>query len=144
MAKAWGMPTWVFFHTLLAKMPDGQYVASDTLSQIKSLCAVLPCPDCAAHATKYLANVEAKHVPTRAAFQQLLWRFHNFVNLRTRKPIVLLDSLAVYDTLSLQFVYAVFLREFTKHQNIPRLFMDSMMRTRVVERFKTWLASIKF
>ena len=144
MAKAWGMPTWVFMHTLLAKMPDEQYIPSTTLSQIKALCSVLPCPDCAAHATQYLAKVEPKHVPTKEAFQQMLWRFHNHVNVRTRKPVFAIEGLAIYKTLSLQVVYNVFVYEFTKPQNIPRLFMDSMMRARIMERFKAWLATIKF
>jgi hypothetical protein len=144
MAKAWGMPTWIFMHTLLAKMPDSQYVPAETLGQIKALCSVLPCPDCAMHATQYLAKVEPKHVPTREAFKLLLWRFHNHVNLRTRKPVFAVEGLAIYETLSLQIVYQVFLREFTKKQNIPRLFMDSMMRARIVDQFNKWLAKIKF
>lgn len=144
MARAWGMPTWIFMHTLLAKIPEDQYVASDMLAQIKSICSVLPCPDCASHATQYLAKVEPKHVPTRQSFQHLLWAFHNTVNARTRKPIYAMESLAIYNTLSLHFVYQVFLREFTKPQNIPRLFMDSMMRTRLIDQFKKWMATIRF
>ena len=144
MAKAWGMPTWVFMHTLLAKIPDDQYVAAETLTQIKALCSVLPCPDCAAHATQYLARVEPKHVLTRAAFQQVLWKFHNHVNQRTKKQAFAVEGLAIYETLSLQVVYNVFAREFTKKQNIPRLFMDSMMRARIMDQFNTWLAKIKF
>jgi hypothetical protein len=144
MARAWGMPTWVFMHTLLAKIPDDQYVAGDVLMQIKSICSVLPCPDCASHATQYLSKVDAKQVPTKDSFQRLMWQFHNFVNLKTRKQVYPIENLAIYNTLSLHFVYNVFLREFTKPQNIPRLFMDSMMRMRIIEQFKKWLATIKF
>ena len=144
MARAWGMPTWIFLHTLLAKIPDEQYVAADVLTQIKLLCSVLPCPDCAAHATQFMSKIEVKHVLTRESLQKVLWGFHNFVNARLHKPLFTYDRIIIYNTLSLPFVYNVFLREFTRPQNIPKLFMDSMTRARVVERFKTWMSSIKF
>lgn len=144
MAKVWGMPTWVFLHTLLAKIPENQYVAVDVLNQVKSICSVLPCPDCAAHATAYMAKIDPKHVQTKEQFKHVLWGFHNFVNKRTNKPIVSIDSIRIYDTLSFPFIYNVFLREFLKPQNIPKLFIDSMIRTRIMNQFKSWISSIKF
>ena len=144
MARAWGMPTWIFLHTLIAKMPESEYKANETLSQIKSLCAVLPCPDCASHATQFFASINAKHVPTKESFKQLLWRFHNTVNLRTRKQMFPLEKLSIYDTISFQVVYNVFITEFMRPQHNPKLFTDSMMRRRVIDGLRIWLSSIKF
>ena len=142
MSRAWGMPTWIFMHTLFAKMPDEKYVATDALSQIKALCSVLPCPDCAGHATTFMSTVTVKNVATRSAFQHVLWGFHNFVNARLHKPVFTFDRMIIYESLSLSFVYGVFLQEFTKPRNIPKLFMDSMSRARVVEQFKKWMLGL--
>ena len=140
-SRVWGIPTWIFLHTLIAKLPDEKYVADEMLTQLKQLCSVLPCPDCANHATSYLNKIHAKHVPTRESFRQMLWTFHNAVNVRLKKPIFRLEQLAIYDRVHLGYVYATFLREFTKPLHNPRLFMDSMSRMRIVDRFKGWMTA---
>ena len=140
-SRTWGIPTWIFLHTLVAKLPDHAYVAEEVLGHVKRLCSVLPCPDCAGHATSYLEKIHAKHVPTREAFRQMLWTFHNSVNIRLKKPVFRYEQLAIYDRVHLGYVYATFLREFMKPLHNPRLFMDSMARTRIVDDFKAWMAT---
>ena len=137
------MPTWLFFHTLIANIPETQYVAKDVLGHVKSICAVLPCPDCASHATEYLAKIEPRHVPRKEDFRRMLWVFHNAVNLKTRKPQFPYERMTIYDTTSIQVVFNVFAQKFTKRQQ-TRLFTDSLMRTRIVAQLRAWLATIDF
>lgn len=138
MSKTWGIPTWLFLHSLLAQMPPSVY-SEETLKQIKALCSILPCPDCAAHATAYLSQISFAQVPTVEACRRMLWVFHNTVNMRRRVPIFSYESMDVYLKTNLAVVYRVFLKEFTRPRQIPKLFIDSMLRRRIVHDFQTWL-----
>lgn len=138
MSKAWGMPTWIFLHTLLAQMPPPLY-SEETLAQIKLLCSVLPCPDCAAHATEYLSRISFQQVPTLEACRVMLWSFHNTVNLRKRTAIFPYDKMEIYMKTNLAIVYKVFLAEFNRPRQIPKLFIDSMMRRRIMQQFQSWM-----
>ena len=138
MSKAWGMPTWIFLHTLLAQMPPTLY-SEETLTQIKSLCSVLPCPDCAAHATAYLNRITFQQVPTLDACRRMMWSFHNTVNLRKRTSLFPFDKMEIYMKTNLAVVYRVFLNEFTRPRQIPKLFMDSMLRRRIIQQFQLWM-----
>ena len=141
MSKNWGIPTWIFFHSLAAQLPDVLY-SEMLLTQFKQLCSVLPCPECAMHATAYMSKIRFAHVPTREAFRLMLWTFHNFVNLRKRTPQFPLEKMSIYDRVNLQRVYGVFIREFSKPLHIPKLFVDSMARTRITQQFKSWMATV--
>ena len=138
MSKAWGIPTWIFLHTLLAQMPPVLY-SEETLTQIKALCSVLPCPDCAAHSTAYLSTISYQHVPTIVECRKMMWGFHNMVNIRKRTALFPFEKMDIYTKTNLAVVYRVFLAEFTKPQQIPKLFIDSMMRRRVVQAFQVWI-----
>jgi len=138
------MPTWLFFHTLIANIPESQYVAKDVLSQIKAVCAVLPCPDCAAHATAYLSKIEPKHVPFKEDFRRMLWTFHNSVNQRTHKPAFAFDKLSIYSRTTLRKIFDVFAEKFTKRHFATKLFTDALMRHRIVAQLRAWLSTIDF
>lgn len=146
MSKIWAMPTWLFLHTLVAKIPENKYQAlkTDLLYQVKNLCAVLPCPDCAHHATQYMAGVQLKHVPTKEAFKVVLWRFHNTVNARIGKPIFPLESMYVYEKANLHVMYSAFITEFSKPSHNPKLMMDTMARSAAITKFKNWIATLSF
>jgi len=138
MSKTWGIPTWIFLHTLLAQMPEPLY-SEETLRQIKLLCSVLPCPDCAAHSTAYLEPIKFQQVPTLEACRRMLWGFHNVVNLRKRTPLFSYDKMEIYTKTNLAVVYRVFITEFTRPRQIPKLFIDSMLRQRIMQQFQNWI-----
>ena len=144
MSKSWAVPTWLFLHTLAAHLPEARYpiLKQELLYQLKNICAVLPCPDCAQHASQYLAGVSIHHIPTKEAFKTVLWRFHNVVNLQTQKPVFPLESLDIYARSNLRVMYNVFLREFTKPTRNPILIMDVMARNRVISSFQQWMHSV--
>jgi len=141
MSKSWAVPTWLFLHTLAAHVPEENYASlrEGILIQIKNICATLPCPDCAQHATAYISGVQLKHIPTKESLKIVLWRFHNTVNARIQKPIYPLESLDIYARSNLRVMYAVFLQEFTRPVRNPKLMMDVMSRNRAIANFKTWM-----
>jgi len=144
MSREWAMPTWLFFHTLIANIPESQYVAKDVLNQIKAVCAVLPCPDCASHATAYLSKIEPNHVPLKEDCRRMLWAFHNSVNQRTRKPPFAFDKLSIYSRTALRKIFEVFAEKFTKRKFATKLFTDALMRDRIISRLRAWLSTLDF
>jgi len=142
MSKSWAIPTWLFLHTLVAQVPEERYstIRDDLVYQIKNICAVLPCPDCAKHATDYLQGMRPGHVPTKEALKIALWRFHNVVNARTNKPVFPLESMDIYARANLRVMYMVFLQEFTRPSRNPKLIMDVLARDRVIQGFKRWMS----
>jgi hypothetical protein len=143
MAKSWAMPTWIFLHTLAAQIPEQRYqlIKEQLLRNIKSLMSVLPCPDCAHHAKEAMAKIELKHVPTKAAFKQVMWKFHNSVNARIGKRLFHELELGIYDKCHLGTVYAIFFNEFTKPVHNSKLMMDVMARNGVMRKFHAWMVS---
>ena len=144
MSKSWAIPTWLFLHTLAAHIPESNYATlkGEVLKQIKNICAVLPCPDCAQHATDYLAGLKVSHIPTKDALKTVLWRFHNVVNMETKKPIFPIEKIDIYTKSNLRVMYMVFLQEFTRPTRNPKLMMDVMNRDRVIANFKTWMKTV--
>jgi hypothetical protein len=144
MSKAWAVPTWLFLHTLAAHLPQHKYpeLKTDVLFQIKNICAVLPCPDCAQHATQYLSQLKVNHIPTKESLKIVLWKFHNVVNLQTNKPLYPIESLDIYDRSNLAVMYNMFLTEFTRPIRNPKLMMDVLTRDRIIINFKVWMHKV--
>jgi hypothetical protein len=130
---------------LAAKIPDDRYneLKADALAYIKTLCAILPCPNCAQHATAYLSKIQVQHVPTKDSFKLMLYGFHNEVNKRKNYKAFSQTELEKYATLNLPYLYTIFMQEFFKATNNPRLLMDSMARTRIKTQFSTWMQASK-
>ena len=141
MTKAWGIPIWCFMHTLSVKIKPDHYirVKEELLNHIKMICASLPCPECAHHASLYMNAITIKHVPTQQAFVKMLWEFHNSVNNRLGKPMFSFESLDIYKRVNLQFMFITFSSAFGKPLNNPRLLLDSMSRTRKIAQIKSWI-----
>jgi hypothetical protein len=141
MAKAWGIPTWLFFHTFVANFPPEKYDAlkEGLLFNVKNVFANLPCPDCSKHATEAMAFVKLSNIPTLESFKSMLWTLHNTVNARTRKPLFKYEDLTIYERCDLATLYKVFMREMKKPSNNSKLMMDVMARQNVLKRFDAWI-----
>jgi hypothetical protein len=141
MSKEWGIPIWCFMHTLAAKIKPDYYhkVKEEVLNHIKLICASLPCPDCAQHATTYMNAITIHNVPTQPAFVKMLWEFHNSVNTRIGKQTFSFQSLEIYKRVNFYFMFNAFIRAFGKPLNNPRLLLDSMSRTRQINVLKSWI-----
>jgi translation elongation factor EF-4 len=78
----WGEPVWFLFHTLAQKIKEDTFlqVKDDFLKIIYSICANLPCPTCAQHATEYMNKVNFNRIRTKQELMLLFFEFHNAVN----------------------------------------------------------------
>ena len=77
--KQWGTPTWIFFHTLAAKIKDGHFtqIGQQTIRNIIQICGLLPCPECSVHAKQFWSRVNVNKVNTKEDLINILFVFHN-------------------------------------------------------------------
>jgi hypothetical protein len=144
MAKNWANPTWFFFHTLIEKIHPEQYVIikNDLLGHIKNICSILPCPDCANHATEYMRKIR-QPPPDKEGFKRMLYQFHNAVNFRTKKPIFNYEAMEMYSRVNLNVCYTLFRNEFVKKTYNPKMLMDSMNRVSCIKNLDKWMIQHK-
>jgi hypothetical protein len=135
----WGPPVWMLFHTLAEKITDlgFQQIGQQLFNHIYRLCNSLPCPDCADHATKFLAKVNVRTLQTKDNLKNLLYVFHNVVNSRKRKTIFHTNNLEIYKKKNLLNVYNNFLQVYHTRGNM-RMLTESFQRQRVLGEFKKW------
>jgi hypothetical protein len=135
----WGPSIWIFLHTLIAKMNPNHYlqVKDELLYHLKQICTTLPCPECTMHATKYLQPI--KSIPTKELFVQMLFVFHNSVNVRTQKQVFQYSDMAKYNNLNIKILYNNFL--FVMSQRIPnsKMMLDVLNRNKIINEFDAWL-----
>ena len=139
--RRWGAPTWIFLHTFVAHIKPEHFssVKYQLLDWIKRIASVLPCPDCAAHATAYLSKMNARMLNTKEHLMELMWRFHNYVNIRLGHQIYPRSTLEIYNKTNLQYIYKVFVTEYTKPLHIIRYVTDDMARRNITTRLTAWL-----
>jgi hypothetical protein len=139
MSKSWANPTWFFFHTLIEKIHPAHYllIKDELMAHIKKICTMLPCPDCAQHATQFMRNV--KTPISKEECKKMLFVFHNTVNMRVKKPLYPVEGLTMYQRVNLPVCYQLFREQFSKKTNNPKMFLDSMSRSRYIQELDTWL-----
>lgn len=144
MSKSWANPTWFLFHTLIEKINPEQYIIMkhDVLKHIKKICSMLPCPDCAQHATQFM-NTIRDPPGTKEECKNLLFFFHNIVNTRINKPLYEYSALSMYERVNLTVCYKLFREQFLKKTHNPKMFLESMIRTRYIQELDTWLQQNK-
>ena len=93
--QLWGVPIWILFHTLSIKIKpcSFQSIRIDLLKIILTICKNLFCPYCADHAVDYLEKNRFVFINSIEELKDFLFVFHNSVNIKTNKPIFLLDDL---------------------------------------------------
>ena len=140
----WGQPTWMFLHTLSLKLTDQTYpvLKIEVFKMIQLLCASLPCPECASHATEYMKHAPVP--PTVADLQKYLFDFHNAVNLRTGKQMYLPNVLTLYEKINLEKIFYI-CRHIVLHQPYnPRLSANKMMTQSTFRQLEAWLIQKNF
>ena len=144
MSKSWANPTWYFFHTLIEKIHPNHYllVKEELMAHIKKICSILPCPDCAQHATHFMRNVKTPY--TKEDCKKMLFFFHNTVNIRIKKPLYAIEGLTVYQRVNLTVCYKLFRDQFTKKTNNAKIFLDSMSRKNCIQELDLWLQKNRF
>ena len=136
----WGPPIWRLYHILASNIREDRYNAlkGDIFAFIKRISAVLPCPDCSAHAMAFFKKVSNEQIKTKQGLIDLLYFFHNMVNKRTHKKIYNHTDLNVYQHNNIIQSYNIFIQYYKTTGNV-NLIAESFQRTIVVNDFKKWI-----
>ena len=143
--EIWGPPVWTLFHTLIEKLnPNAYYQLSNSLfSIIVQICGVLPCPECSRDASNFLAGININNYKTKNEFKNMLYLFHNFVNVKKRKPLYNYANMNKYENINIFYVINNFLDKYNTKGNM-KLITESFQRTFVIKNFITWFGGNKF
>lgn len=136
----WGPAVWLLFHTIVEKIkePDNTRLCRELFYQIKNICKFLPCPDCASHATSNLANVNISRINSKSDLKQILFMFHNSVNIRKKKELFTISELEKYTRANLSAVIYNFKMNYNSTRNM-KLMGDTFQRSLVMSQFDQWL-----
>lgn len=138
----WGEPTWYFLHCLAEKIKEDEFpsIRMEILNLIYTICANLPCPDCANHASEHMKNINYKTIQTKSQLKNVLFSFHNAVNNKKNMPIFPRDQLETkYQNMKFIPVIYNFMTHFQdKHKSI-RMIANDFYRSRISEQIKLWL-----
>jgi hypothetical protein len=139
----WGEPIWFLFHTLAHKVKEKSFhlIKDELLNIIFLICNNLPCPDCANHATRYLQGVNFDTITTKEQLKEMLFNFHNSVNMRKGLPIFPREQLdEKYNTAITVNIINNFYYNFDKSSHNQKMAANGFHRTRTIQRMKTWIA----
>lgn len=138
----WGQPTWFLLHTLAHKIKD-QYFAQlrpQFIELIVRICTNLPCPMCANHASEYLRNINFDAIQTKKDLKDLLFQFHNSVNVRKSMAQLSYAELdAKYDAANTVNIIQNFMVVFQQsHNNGSQISVNTFSKNRAISHFQNW------
>ena len=138
--NVWGPAVWTLFHTLSEKVSEEAYpfIKFQLFSQIRRICGFLPCPECSADATKFLAKININDLKTKIDFKNVFYLFHNWVNAKKHKPLFNYSNLSSYNNYGIIPVINNFIHKYNTHGNM-NLIAESFQRKLVVNEFKSWI-----
>jgi hypothetical protein len=138
----WGPNTWIFMHTLAAKIKEDSFpiIGINLITVIIRICNNLPCPECAQHAKEFWAKVKITNIKNKSDLINLLYVFHNSVNKRRKVPPFRYESLSIYDNKNIIETYNAFSRTFNTRGNL-QLINDSFHRSLMISSLRTWMIS---
>ena len=130
MSKIWSNPTWAFFHTFAEKVDESFYNRNRDicLQIIKTICNILPCPICRVHATNYMKKIKIQQLRTKNDFRMMLFKFHNQVNRRLRKPSFNAKDLGKYKVYAIKNSINLMHYELQRFQKGSGLFAINLTR----------------
>jgi hypothetical protein len=136
----WGAPTWTLFHTMAAQINVDVFprIRVELLDVITSICANLPCPDCAGHATDHLRKINYDAIRTPNDLQLMLYEFHNSVNARKGVALFPVEQLSVYKTVDLRAAIYRFMHFFESKHTASSLVPNGFARNLQARRLKEW------
>jgi hypothetical protein len=138
--EVWGPAIWTLFHVLAEKVNENVYpfIKVELFSQIKRICGFLPCPECSADATNFLAKININDLKSKLEFRNIFYLFHNWVNAKKRKPLFNYSTLASYNNYRIVHVINNFISKYNTKGNM-KLISESFQRNLVLNNFKSWI-----
>uniref|UniRef100_A0A6C0ERW6 thiol oxidase n=1 Tax=viral metagenome TaxID=1070528 RepID=A0A6C0ERW6_9ZZZZ len=137
----WGEPTWFLFHSLAEKIKEENFsiIRSELINTIYVICKNLPCPMCATHATQYMNSINFSTIQTKKDLIDLLWRFHNEVNVRKNIPVFPYEQLQEkYSRANLVNIIQLFIYHFKDKHRSLKLIADDMYRQQIAAKMQEW------
>jgi hypothetical protein len=138
----WGQPTWFILHTLAHKVKDEDYprLRQELNDLVVRICTNLPCPMCANHATEYLRKINFDAIQTKKDLKDLIFQFHNAVNIRKSYPqFSYADLDAKYDAANTLAVVQHFLAIFqSSHNNGSQINVNTFSKNRAMQYMQMW------
>ena len=138
--EIWGPPVWTLFHVLATKINENDYtrLIPQLFGLIKRICNFLPCPDCAEHATRFLASVTSSQIDTKRKFINMLYVFHNMVNTRKSKPLFNYDKINNYNNIPIMPALYNFTAVYNTKGNM-KLLAEAFQRQLVIKDLKVFI-----
>lgn len=135
----WGPSTWMFIHTLAAKVKDSSFpvIGPSLILSLIQICSNLPCPDCASHSKEFWSKVKTANIKNKTDLINLLFVFHNMVNKRKGYAPFKYENLQYYNTKNIIDTYNMFSRNFNTHGNM-NLINESFHRNRMLSSLRIW------
>ena len=137
--EVWGPAIWILFHTLSEKVSEQAYpfIKGQLFTQIRRICSFLPCPECSADATNFLAKINVNDLKTKIEFRNTFYLFHNWVNAKKRKPLFNYSKLESYNNYGIIPVINNFISKYNTKGNM-KFIAESFQRQLIVGEFKSW------
>jgi hypothetical protein len=134
----WGQPTWTLLHTLAHKVKDFAQIRTELLDIVMRVCTNLPCPMCANHAAEYLNKINFAAIQTQKDLKDMLFQFHNSVNVRKAVPQLSYAELdAKYDAAITAKVIQQFLFVFQGNAG-AQISVNTFSKNRALQFFQGW------
>ena len=138
--SVWGPPTWTMLHILAEKLNENDYprLSAQLFGLIKRICAALPCPECSEHATTFLNTIKQSNISTKEDFINMLYLFHNRVNVRKHKPLFNHINMPRYKLINIQIAFKNFISVYNTRGNM-KLLAETFQRQLVIKDLRNWL-----
>jgi hypothetical protein len=136
----WGPSTWVFMHTVAAKIKEDSFpvIGPNLILVLIQISNNLPCPDCAKHAKEFWSKVKVTNIKSKTDLINLLFVFHNMVNKRRNVKGFKYENLKYYETKNVIETYNIFSRNFNTRGNM-NLINESFHRNMMIASLKKWV-----
>ena len=138
--EIWGPAVWTLFHTLIEKLNNDAYsfVINSMFNMIVRICKYLPCPDCSNDASIFLAKINLNNIKTKSEFKNMIYLFHNWVNVKKKKQLYNFTDLNKYANLNLVNVINNFIKHYHTKGNM-NLIAESFQRSLIIKDFLKWI-----
>lgn len=138
---SWGPPTWCFLHTLVEKIKVEHFsiLRLEILKNIYNICVNLPCPECSQHAKNYLNGVNFNALKSKEDVKNMLYEFHNLVNVKKGKPLFNRNDLDdEYKNNVLSTTFYNFLVKFKDKYSSNRFIHEDLYRANLSNKIISW------
>jgi len=137
--EVWGPPIWTLFHVLAEKINENayHYYVGQIFNVIKTICSALPCPECTNDATIFLAKIKVQDLKTKVNLKNMIYLFHNYVNVKKRRPLYNYSNLEIYKKYNIINVFNRFISVYHTRGNM-KLLAESFQRQIILKNVRDW------